>query len=132
GVLGSMIVAGGITQPLERIAGAALGLMQGDWSRRAPVTSRDEVGLLAETFNRMAERLESWDSDMRAAVTERTRELDAAVAQLDAAFQLMRQFNADASHELRTPLTVIRGEAKDALRVGRTPPENEADLRPIL
>jgi signal transduction histidine kinase len=130
-VLGSMIVAGGITQPLHRIAHAAQGLMQGDWTQRAPVVSRDEVGLLAETFNRMAERLESWDSDMRAAVTERTRELDAAVAQLDAAFQLMRQFNADASHELRTPLTVIRGEAEVALRVARSGPEYEEVLRTI-
>jgi signal transduction histidine kinase len=130
-VLGSMIVAGGITQPLQRIAHAALGLMQGDWSQRAPVVLRDEVGLLAETFNRMAERLESWDSDMRSAVAERTRELDAAVAQLDAAFQLMRQFNADASHELRTPLTVIRGEAEVALRANRSAPEYEAVLRTI-
>ena len=123
-ILGSVIVAGGITKPLQRIARAAQALMQGDWSERAPVTSRDEVGLLAETFNRMAERLESWDSDMRAAVTERTR-------QLDAAYQQMRQFNADASHELRTPLTVIRGEAEVALRADRSGPEYQAVLRSI-
>jgi signal transduction histidine kinase len=129
--LGSMIVAGGVTQPLRRIARAAQGLMQGDWSQRAPVTSQDEVGLLAETFNRMAERLERWDSDMRAAVAERTRELDAAVARLDTAFRQMRQFNADASHELRTPLTVIRGEAEVALRSARSPEEYQAVLLSI-
>ena len=130
-VLGSVIVAGGITRPLERIAHVAQGLMLGEWSRRAPVTSRDEVGLLAETFNRMAERLESWDSDMRAAVAERTRELEAAIAQVDTAFQQMRQFNADASHELRTPLTVIRGEAEVALRAARSGSEYQAVLRTI-
>jgi signal transduction histidine kinase len=105
--------------------------MQGDWSMRAPVTSRDEVGLLAETFNRMAERLESWDNDLRAAVAERTRELDAALSQLDGAFQQTRRFNADASHELRTPLTVIRGEAEVALRAARSPGEYENVLRLI-
>jgi signal transduction histidine kinase len=130
-ILGSVIVARGITQPLQRIARAAQGLMQGDWSQRTPVTSRDEVGLLAETFNRMAERLESWDSDMRAAVEERTQDLNAVVGQLHAAYQQMRQFNADASHELRTPLTVIRGEAEVALRTHRSGPEYQAVLRTI-
>jgi signal transduction histidine kinase len=130
-ILGSVIVAGGITQPLQRIAHAAQGLMQGDWSQRTPVTSRDEVGLLAETFNRMAERLESWDSDMRAAVAERTRDLNAVVGQLHAAYQQMRQFNADASHELRTPLTVIRGEAEVALRTPRSATEYQTVLRSV-
>ena len=130
-ILGSVIVAGGITQPLQRIARAAQGLMQGDWSQRTPVTSRDEVGLLAETFNRMAERLESWDTDMRAAVEERTQDLNAVVGQLHAAYQQMRQFNADASHELRTPLTVIRGEAEVALRTHRSGPEYQVVLRTI-
>jgi signal transduction histidine kinase len=130
-IAGSVIVAGGITRPLHRIAHVAHGLMQGDWSQRAPVTARDEVGLLAETFNRMAERLESWDSDLRAAVAERTRELNTVVAQLDAAYQKMRQFNADASHELRTPLTVIRGEAEVALRAARTGAEYQEALRTI-
>jgi signal transduction histidine kinase len=130
-ILGSVIVAGGVTRPLQRIARAADGLMQGDWSQRTPVTSRDEVGLLAETFNLMAERLESWDSDLRAAVADRTRELNAAVARSEVAYQQLRRFNADASHELRTPLTVIRGEAEVALRAARRPEEYRAVLRGI-
>jgi signal transduction histidine kinase len=130
-VFGSMVVANGVTGPLRQIAVAAHGLMQGDWSQRAPVTSYDEVGLLSETFNRMAERLESWDGDLRAAVANRTRELDAALSKLDGAFQQMRRFNADASHELRTPLTVIRGEAEVALRAARTPEEYQSILRLI-
>jgi two-component system OmpR family sensor kinase len=44
-------------------------------------TSRDELGLLAETFNRLFARLQE-------------------------AFRQQRQFMADASHELRTPLSV--------------------------
>jgi signal transduction histidine kinase len=130
-IIGSMVVARGVTGPLQRIARAAHGLMQGDWSQRAPVSSPDEVGLLAGSFNQMAERLESWDSDLRTAVAERTRELDSALLQLDGAFQQMRRFNADASHELRTPLTVIRGEAEVALRAARSPDEYETVLRLI-
>ncbi len=56
---------------------------------------RDEVGLLAETFNAMLGRLE-------------------------AAFRSQQQFVADSSHELRTPLTVIRGNL-DLLQRGDDP-----------
>jgi signal transduction histidine kinase len=46
---------------------------------------RDEVGVLADSFNHMLDRLED-------------------------AFARQTDFVADASHELRTPLTVIRGQ----------------------
>jgi signal transduction histidine kinase len=46
---------------------------------------RDEVGVLAESFNHMLDRLQD-------------------------AFDRQSDFVADASHELRTPLTVIRGQ----------------------
>jgi signal transduction histidine kinase len=58
---------------------------QGDLTMRIaePVT-RDEVGLLAATFNRMLDRLE-------------------------AAFENEQRFVEEASHELRTPITICRG-----------------------
>ena len=74
-----------------------------------------EAGTMV-TRARMAERLESWDSDLRAAVSDRTRELNAAVGRLDTAFQQMRRFNADVAHELRTPLSIMQGENEIALR----------------
>jgi two-component system sensor histidine kinase MprB len=54
-----------------------------DPGERVPVTSRDELGRLAESFNRM---LEALAGSLRA----------------------QRQLVADASHELRTPLTSLR------------------------
>jgi signal transduction histidine kinase len=80
----------------------------------------------------MAARLQSWDADLRAAVAERTAELNQAVDRLDAAFTQMRRFNADASHELRTPLTIVRGEAEVALRSPRPALEYQRVLRSIL
>ena len=57
----------------------------GDLSRRVdPGGPRDEVGRLAETFDRMLERLQE-------------------------AFASQQRFLSDASHELRTPLTVLQG-----------------------
>jgi signal transduction histidine kinase len=131
-VVVSFAVAGGIADPLLRIVGAAEALGRGDWSQRVEWSASDEVGVLARAFNGMAARLESWDADLRGAVAERTSELNAAVQRLDAAFDQMRRFNADASHELRTPLTIVRGEAEVALRSNRSSVEYEAVLQSIL
>lgn len=70
-----------------------------------PVTGpRDELSRLAETFNRLFDRVSS------------------AVGQL-------RQFVSDASHELRTPLSVLRGETELLLSEPREPRQYEEALR---
>jgi methyl-accepting chemotaxis protein len=52
------IVSTRISDRLRSISRAAGALADGDFTRRAPVTSRDEVGALAEAFNAMADQLE--------------------------------------------------------------------------
>lgn len=71
--------------PVHRIAKATHALAKGDYSSRVQTQTQDELGQLANDFNRLAVVLEK---------NERTR----------------RQFVADVSHELRTPLAIIRGE----------------------
>lgn len=132
GMLASYLMARSITEPLLRLVQAAEALGRGDWSQRVPTTGSDEIGVLARTFNAMASRLQSWDSDLRAAVAERTAELNQAVVRLDAAYQQMRRFTADLSHELRTPLTIMRGETEVALRSPRSPREYQQTLESIL
>ena len=46
-----------ITKPLRAMAQAALSISRGDLSRRVPVRSRDEIGVLATAFNHMTESL---------------------------------------------------------------------------
>lgn len=67
----------------------------------------DELGALAQTLNRMIERLER-------------------------SFTEMQRFTADAAHELRTPLAVIRSEAEVALRSTRTTDEYSRVLENLL
>ena len=72
-----------------------------------PVASRDdELGRLAETFNRLLQSV------------------DSAVHQL-------RQFVTDASHELRTPLAVLHGETELILSKPRTAEEYRKTLAAI-
>ncbi|MFL5755101.1 MAG: ATP-binding protein, partial [Chloroflexota bacterium] len=86
-------VARGILGPVTAGSRAAERIAGGDLAARVEVTSRDELGAWASSFNRMA-----------AALEETIDRLEAAQAQ-------NRQFVADVSHELRTPVTALVGEA---------------------
>jgi two-component system, OmpR family, sensor histidine kinase BaeS len=76
----TQLLAVGMTSPLREMTLAARRMATGDHSVRVTATSRDEVGELADAFNRMAHEL---------AEVDRTR----------------RDLVANVSHELRTPLT---------------------------
>jgi len=52
-----ILVARRIVRPVEALAMTAQGIRDGDLSRRAEVTGRDEVGHLAEAFNAMTAQL---------------------------------------------------------------------------
>jgi heavy metal sensor kinase len=73
-----------ISRPLRRMAAVASAVDSGDLSHRIDYSGEDEVGILAESFNHMMDRLEE-------------------------GFRRQREFVSDASHELRSPLTVLRG-----------------------
>ncbi|MDP2952806.1 MAG: ATP-binding protein, partial [Chloroflexota bacterium] len=73
-----------IVSPVRRLRRAAQRVASGDFSQRVPVSSGDEIGELATSFNAMAETL---------ARNEEQR----------------RHLMADIAHELRTPLTVLQG-----------------------
>lgn len=56
-VLFALLVAGAIDRPVRRLVAASRSLAQGNFSERVPVETRDEIGALADSFNRMAEDL---------------------------------------------------------------------------
>lgn len=79
-----------ITDRIHVLKGAAEKLAQGDLKTRVPVSGRDEVAMLAHTFNQMAEQLE--------AVDNKQRELERMRADLI----------AWVGHDLQTPLASVR------------------------
>jgi len=84
------LLARGMTQPLRDMANAAERLARGDYSERVPVTSRDELGRTAATFNRMATELEGVE-------------------------RLRRDLVANVSHELKTPISALRAHLENIL-----------------
>ena len=81
----TFLIARTVLERIRNLATATHALAQGDYASRIAPGSRDELGALADDFNRMAQTLEN---------NERTR----------------RAFMADISHELRTPLAVVQAE----------------------
>ncbi|OFZ99811.1 MAG: hypothetical protein A3H35_21390, partial [Betaproteobacteria bacterium RIFCSPLOWO2_02_FULL_62_17] len=67
-----------LAQPLEVLAESTQAVASGDFSRRAPVTSQDELGLLTHSFNSMTEQL----GDARKAAEIHRSELELANAHL--------------------------------------------------
>ena len=76
-----------ITGPLQRIVETSEEIAAGDFSKRASVTTKDEVGHLARAFNRMVERIEEWNRTLETRVAERTSELATSEEQYRLLFQ---------------------------------------------
>lgn len=57
GVAISLLVAHGLTVPVNRLAAATKDILEGRFDIRLPVKSRDEIGELTSSFNEMAEGL---------------------------------------------------------------------------
>lgn len=57
-LLGAVIVARRISEPIRTVAEAATDIARGDYARRVPIRSDDEIADLGRSFNEMAARLE--------------------------------------------------------------------------
>ncbi|RME06284.1 MAG: HAMP domain-containing protein, partial [Anaerolineae bacterium] len=88
----AFLLAETLMRPIRQLTAAARQLAQGDLSQRVQVRGGDEIGILGQTFNQMAESLQQAEARRRA-------------------------LTADIAHELRTPLAVQRAHL-EALQDG--------------
>ncbi len=93
------ILARSFTRPLRKLTDATQQIAAGNLNQHIAINSKDELGELAQSFNRMSQEL--------ARMT-----------------QSRRQMTADIAHDLRSPLSVISGYI-EAMREGVLPPSAE-------
>ncbi len=75
----AFIISERLSAPLRALARGTRAVARGDFSQVHPVASRDELGLLTQSFNRMTRQL----ADARAAVQENQDKLEEAKAYLE-------------------------------------------------
>lgn len=99
-----------ILRPLRELQHAAGDISDGKLTRRANVHTKDEIGLMAADFNKMADRIE------------------AQVTELSKVSEQRRQLLGSLTHEMKTPMTSIIGYSDTLLHVNLKKEQQERAL----
>ena len=91
------LLTGRLTKTLRVLTASVRKTGEGNYAERIPVTTKDEAGELAESYNKMADAIAT------------------TVEELKRKNQEQQRFTDNFTHELRTPLTAVVGYA-DLLR----------------
>ena len=99
GLVGAGILAKRITGPLQKLVEGTVRISKGDFTQTISVTSRDEIGDLARSFNEMTRDL-----------LETRRRMEDANRRLIQAEKLasIGRISASIAHEIRNPLTSVK------------------------
>ncbi|MGR3310259.1 MAG: sensor histidine kinase [Candidatus Brocadiales bacterium] len=123
-----IIFALSISRPIKRLTDATIRFGGGDLDHRIKLTRTDEIGVLADGFNTMAQELKTLNQNLEQRVTERTAELTRANEKLQREIverkrtekkleqtaknlarsnQELQQFSYVAAHDLQEPLRMV-------------------------
>lgn len=95
-----------IMRPLSNLQRAVERMSDGNYGTRVPVHSKDEIGRLSSTFNKMAESIQQED-------------------------EAQKTFLATVSHELRTPISYVKGYS-EAMQKGIIPESQKEETIQLI
>jgi signal transduction histidine kinase len=102
---GAMLIARGVSRPLEALAATARRIAAGDYTVPEALQRSDEIGQLSLALNNMTQSIAERETALIGAVNS----LELARNEAVKASEAKSQFLSNMSHELRTPLNAIIG-----------------------
>ena len=109
-----------LTKPLRRLMQATEAMREGELRQQVVVSSKDEIGRLATSFNQMSNKLAGTYS-----------KLEQSKMNAESANHAKSAFLSSMSHELRTPLSVILGFTSLMKRDAQLSKEQQNNLNVI-
>ena len=99
GVAGAILLAQRITGPLKKLVEATVRISKGKLAQRINITSQDEIGNLAKSFNKMSRQL--------LLTRKKMEEANLKLIQAEKLASIGR-ISAGIAHEIRNPLTSVK------------------------
>jgi len=99
GIIGSLLLARSITTPLKKLIAGTIRISKGDFAHNIDVSTRDEIGTLADSFNDMSQQL--------LLTKQRMETANKRLIQAEKLASIGR-ISASIAHEIRNPLTSVK------------------------
>jgi len=107
-VILSLVYTNMISNPLKKLNKTALRMSKLDFTEKCNVTTKDEIGNLANTLNFLSHNLSNSLNALQTANKKLTKDIEK-----EKTLEKMRkEFVAGVSHELKTPIALINGYAE--------------------
>jgi two-component system NtrC family sensor kinase len=130
-----------VSHPVRALVNETKRIASGDLGSTLKIESKDEIGELADSFNRMTqdlskaqEELKEWSKVLEKRVEERTQELKRTQEQLVQSEKLasLGKLAAGIAHEINNPLTGILTYSSLLLKENKENPQMKEDLEVIV
>lgn len=102
------LVSRSFTKPILELSQVADKMSHLEFDSHFPVEYEDEIGILGNSINTMADKLEQTISELKTANNELQRDIENKI-QID---EMRTEFLSNVSHELKTPIALIQGYAE--------------------
>lgn len=134
-----MIIGHLLTRRLEKLTTTALKISDGNFDVATNFRGNDEVSIVGQAFDEMAENINQQMTELRKAhdelearVAERTEELADARDEAIQASKSKSIFLANMSHEIRTPLTAIIGFSESLLDTSQSLSDRVESINTVI